>query len=119
MEHPHHDFFPELKALNAQFGGQLSVEEEKDLYRQFWDKARILEKSAYSLFEEFKTAITKSEQQHYQHVLSVMDEIESAIKLPYILGPKRGYSIKSSHNQARALAAQAKQKKRLAKKRKK
>lgn len=38
--------------------------------------------------------------------------------LPYTIGPKAGINTKSSHNKARALAAKAKQKKRLAKKRK-
>lgn len=122
MEKLNNDFFAELKDLNAQYGGQWSEEEEKSLYKQLWDMAEVSDKTAYEIFEEFRLLVIRTTKRDHQHIFSLMDKLDMKLDLrmrPYIIGPKAGINTKSSHNEARALAAKAKQKKRLAKRRKK
>lgn len=120
MQKSNNDFFAELQSLNAQYGGKWYEQEEKDLYRQFWEMSRNSDKSAYELFCDFKSIVAGTQQREYQNILSVMEEIDASLDaLPYTIGPKASIDTRSSHNKARALAAQAKQKKRLAKKRRK
>lgn len=118
MQKSNNDFFLELKAFNARFGGQWSEEEEKDLYRQFWEMSRNSHKSAYDIFLDFQSVVIGNQTAQYEQVLSIMDELNASINLPYTVGPKVVSYGSSSHNKARAMAAKAKQRKRLEKKRK-
>lgn len=107
------DYFQAISELNASIGSPWSEEFQKSLYRELYRVAKHSEASAGSIFESFRRIVLRATTDE-QKVLAITETISGIQKRLETRADKQ-----PKHNKARALAAQAKQRKRLEKKRRK
>lgn len=98
--------------LNRELGGTWSVEEQKQVTRLIYELSSKTGRSLYAISDEIKKVASS-----FKDSGKSFEYLEKAVCTS--LGPKRNpFEDRDKHTKARALRAQAKQKKRLAKKRK-
>lgn len=98
--------------LNRELGGPWSVEEQKQVTRLIYELSSKTGRSLYAISDEIKKVASS-----FKNLGKSFEELEKALRIS--IGPKRNpFEERNKHTQARALRAKAKQKKRLAKKRK-